>query len=64
MRLQVACSLRAEPPVGGQVMVVTGSQQGVWRQAFFPCRVAHQQGLEMTAQGIHCESKTFPPAHL
>jgi DNA-binding transcriptional MocR family regulator len=28
---------RGAPPLrGGQVMVVTGSQQGVWRQAFFP----------------------------
>lgn len=27
-------------------------------------RVAHQQGLEMRAQGFHCESKSFPPAHL
>src|SRR6202023_2850568 len=64
MRLRVACSLRAEPPLGEAGYGGHRFSARCLASSILSGRVAHQQGLEMRAQGFHCESKSFPPAHL
>jgi hypothetical protein len=64
MRLRVACSLRAELPLGEAGYGGHRFSARCLASSILSGRVAHQQGLEMRAQGFHWESKSFPPAHL